>query len=185
LAPGTPFPCLYDVPKNLTTRFVGAPEHYADALRLLEKSADYAMVLRGVPRSLVMKCPDNCGDVITLNLDKRTGPAWRMYGDPARLTLYPSVWRETGCEAHFIVWRGHIFWCMGESYEQPMLDKGLVDLVRRRLPKDKFVSYESIANEIDVSPWETLWACNQLVNDRVALKGPKWTFKASGDKGRS
>ena len=28
-----------------------------------------------------------------------------------QITLMPSVWRTTGCESHFIVWRNQVWWC--------------------------------------------------------------------------
>jgi hypothetical protein len=46
-----------------------------------------------------------------VNLDPRAGPAWKLYDREDSLTLFPSVWRESGCEAHFILWRNRLIRC--------------------------------------------------------------------------
>lgn len=165
--------------KAKSLRFVGEREYYAEALALLRAPGDFALVSRGVRRSVVMACPDACGETLTVNLDRRAGKAWRIFGNPQRLSLSPSVWREGGCLAHFIVWQGRILWCMAEKYERPRLEPPLVGAVLSRLPVDRFVHYEELANDADLDPWEVLWACEVLVQERKAISGRNWTFKSS------
>ena len=81
--------------------FRGAIEHRHEADDLIPKPGEAALVHRGVDRSLVMACPDGCGEPLTINLDRRSGPAWRFYRDAAAISMYPSVWRTTGCKSHF------------------------------------------------------------------------------------
>lgn len=67
------------------------------------------LVSRGVDCAVVMRCPDGCGDILTVNLDPRSGPAWRLYGWKGdRFSLFPSVWRTSACRAHFIVWHSEV-----------------------------------------------------------------------------
>lgn len=70
-----------------------------------------ALVHRGVARAAVFQCPCGCGEVLVINLDSRTPQAWRHRLRGARLTLMPSVWRDTGCESHFILWEHSVYWC--------------------------------------------------------------------------
>lgn len=74
-----------------------------------------AVVYRGRLRGAVFHCPCGCGENIVLNLDHRAGPAWRIRVDVDALTIIPSVWREGGCESHFILWKGEVLWCRFED----------------------------------------------------------------------
>lgn len=161
---------------------VGKMERYSEAVDLLKNPGDYVVVHRGVPRSVVMACPDACGEILTLNLDRRTGKAWRIYGDPNRISMYPSIWKDSGCRAHFILWHGRILWCLAEAYERPHIEQSVVDQVLRRLTIHDFISYEELANQAGLNPWDALWACDVLVRNRQAVRGPQSTFKASTGK---
>lgn len=92
-------------------RLVGDAEYRDQAEASLSTPGDASMVFRSRPRSIVMACPDGCGETLVINLDSRADKAWRFDMRGEGLTLFPSVWREGGCESHFIVWRGHILWC--------------------------------------------------------------------------
>jgi hypothetical protein len=61
-----------------TISLKGVAERQPEAAKLIAKAGDVALVERGVLRSLVICCPDGCGEVITVNLDSRSGPAWRI-----------------------------------------------------------------------------------------------------------
>ena len=145
-------------------------------MALLESPGDYAFVIRGVPRSIVMRCPDGCGDTITINLDRRSGSAWRSFARKSGLTIYPSVWRETGCRAHFIIWNDTLLW-IGGGERAPWSDDALIATVRNALPsaESEFRSFEDIAEELDAIPWEVLWACQYLERSGTAI---------SSDRGR-
>jgi hypothetical protein len=89
----------------------GKVESRHDADALLERPGDVVMVDRGRPRSLVLSCPDGCGSVLTINLEPRSGKAWRLYRQGDSISLFPSVWRDNGCRAHFVLWHDRLLWC--------------------------------------------------------------------------
>lgn len=63
-----------------------------------------------------LKCPCGCGDILSLSLMKSIKPNWKLRIDKNKLpTLYPSIWREDGCESHFWIWKGKLEWA--RSYE--------------------------------------------------------------------
>jgi hypothetical protein len=81
----------------------GTVDHRHEADERLRDLGEAVLVRRGVDRSLTMLCPDGCGETLTVNLDRRTGPAWRLYVEGQAVSLFPSVWRNSGCRSHFIV----------------------------------------------------------------------------------
>jgi hypothetical protein len=116
-----------------------------------------------------MACPDGCGEQLTVNVDKRAGPAWRYYTEGNRLTIFPSVWRDTGCKSHFIVWRSKIYWCDWHD----ALDAPEEEVLRRTeeaLPTE-LVSYVDIADQLGLVPWAVLSACVRLCHRGVADTG--------------
>jgi hypothetical protein len=152
----------------------GTAERHSDAVDLIPRAGDVATVRRGALRSLAIRCPDGCGEVISVNLDPRTGPAWKLFEREGRLTLYPSVWRENGCEAHFILWRDRLMWCDG-SDSPSWRDDPLKTRLHAILPPPgaEHLHFEALASRLDVIPWEALWACQSLVADRVAVSSAK------------
>ena len=146
----------------------GRVESHSDAAPRLIGAGDFVIVDRGRPRSIVIACPDGCGEVITLNLDSRVGPSWRMYRSPKGITLYPSVWRDSGCRSHFIIWNDKIYWC--DTYEDWVGDDGkssedapaIDDEVLRHLSTRSFIPYFDLASRIDAIPWSVLLACRRL-----------------------
>lgn len=152
-----------------TLTFRGAVEHRHEADERLRSPGEAVVVRRGVDRSLTMLCPDGCGEVLTINLDRRTGPAWRLYFDGQAVSLFPSVWRNTGCCSHFIVWRSRIYWCdwgeelqsMDEEFEARVLSKLTVALQ----------PYSQVAEALDVVPWAVLSACQRLQRRGLAREG--------------
>ncbi|WP_353001308.1 DUF6527 family protein [Mesorhizobium sp. M1295] len=155
------------------TSFKGEAQGHAQAVALLHQPGDMALDRRGVPRSLVMLCPDGCGDTLSVNLDARAGKAWRVDVRKNQLTLYPSVWRDQGCGAHFIVWRDRLLWC--DRYDPaPWRDDELVGEVYVELERSvsgDYRHYEHVATILDAIPWEVLWACQMLTRQgRVDAK---------------
>ncbi len=149
-------------------RFLGRVEHHHEALPRIKSPGDTILVYRGCDRSIVMACPDGCGEVLTVNLDERSGKAWERYGDDKHLTLYPSVWRATGCESHFVIWRGHIDWLDGDWWDPP---ETLLASVFEAIPKSKFESYKVIARHLQELPWDVAAACRKLVRTGKAVEG--------------
>lgn len=149
--------------------FKAQVEQRHEANPLLKIPGDAALVHRGVLRSLVMACPDGCGELLTINLDARAGKAWRVYGSQEELSLFPSVWRETGCKSHFILWRSKIYWCdWDDELDTPMKD--VVELVHGCL-SNELVPYVDIADALQLVPWAVLSACHRLAREGVAQEG--------------
>ncbi len=147
----------------------GTVERHSEALALLEQPGDFALVERGVPRLLVFACPDGCGDVVPVNLDQRAGKAWKLYKRAQRITVYPSVWRDDGCEAHFVLWNDLIYWSgFNDGENQSSAD---LDAVLQRLRADDFQAPFQIALDLDEIPWAVAQACQELVRERKAEEG--------------
>src|SRR5690348_12912205 len=148
----------------------GEVVHRHEADTLLAHSGAAVLVRRGVLRSMVMACPDGCGEKLTINLDPRAGPAWRYYEDGRNVSLFPSVWRDTGCRSHFIVWRSHIYWCdTGDELDVPLEE--VVTRVRNVLG-DRLQNYTTIADCLGLVPWAVLSACRRLCRTKLAIEGP-------------
>jgi len=160
--------------KSLEIR--GQAERHSDAMALVPKAGDAAMVVRERLRSIAIRCPDGCGEVISVNLDPRSGPAWKMYQQDGALTIYPSVWKESGCRAHFIVWRNRLLWC--DTYDSPhWKDDNVKQRVQRQLPASgtAHAHFEELAAKLGLIPWEVLWACHSLVSEKIAVASEKAT----------
>lgn len=123
---------------------------------------------------MMMRCPCGCGDNLILNLDRRAGPAWRMYSRKGGLTLYPSYWRDSKCGSHFIIWGDRVVWCDWRDYspfwERPSEIEGRVLGVLSK----EFVSYESLSEQLDETPWDVLQACRALVRKKQAIAHTDW-----------
>jgi hypothetical protein len=161
----------------LKLNFRGIVPTGSDAAALLNAAGDAVLIERGRPRNLVLVCPCGCGERFPINLDSRAGPAWRLYGDPNEgLSIFPSVWRENGCESHYIVWRGKIY--LFGRYDSDLEDttgdetfNTLLESVHDRLPLLTLKSFREIADELRLIPWDVLVACRHLVRDGIAQEG--------------
>lgn len=141
----------------------GTVERHGEGLALIKESGDCALVERGYPRNLLFKCPDGCGEVLTINLDPSSGPAWKFYERNRLRTLYPSIALSTGCQSHFILWRDDILWCDGDRYSGHIdIDKNLLENTYNVLQPIP-LHFSELASQIEELPWEVLWACRKLV----------------------
>lgn len=156
------------MPRANQIRFTGTYSSRDEAAAALKEAGDTALVHRGVPRMLLMRCPCGCGDILVVNLDKRAGPAWRIYQRGKSLTLFPSYWRDSKCESHFVVWSNNIYWCDWDDESLWSSASLLEDRVRRALP-DHFIHYEQLAEQLDEIPWDVLLACHALVRKGDAI----------------
>jgi Family of unknown function (DUF6527) len=146
-----------------------------EAVVLAESPGDAAIVSRGRLRAIVIACPDGCGEHITVNLDERAGQAWRVYQRPRGVTLYPSVWRESGCRSHFIIWHNAILWCdwRASDYHEPDdRDPGLHERVLGLLTSS-YQSYVEIAAALDEVPWEVARSCRFLQSKGLVEEAEK------------
>lgn len=162
-------------------RFQGTAERQAEAVKLLKDAGDVVLVERDVPRSLVIQCPDGCGEVITANLDPRAGKAWRLYRRPnGAMTVYPSIWRDTGCKAHFILWRDGIIWCdvwSDTDWDDGKLRTDILALLPAH--NGEPCHYEDLAEKLGETPWEVLWECRAMTRAGAAVASDKATrFRA-------
>ena len=162
-------------------RFTGSYQSRDEAAASLQTTGDAALVQRGVPRMLLLKCPCGCGDVLIVNLDKRSGPAWRMYRRRNAVSLYPSYWRDSKCGSHFIIWSNHIYWCDWDDDSIWSNPSDIEDRVLTALT-DRFVNYDEIADQLHEVPWDILQACYSLVRKGRAINNQpkrKGEFKRS------
>lgn len=150
----------------------GEAERRTEGEALLQKPGDAVLIRRGPLRSMLLRCPDGCGETLVVNLDPRAGKAWRLRlrGGP---TLYPSVWRDGGCESHFIVWSGRILWCgpEDEGDQEPAYDRRLEDRLLASLGTDRLRSAEDLGAELDESEWDILRAGRKLIARGAARSG--------------
>lgn len=139
----------------------------ANASAHLKRPGDAVIVDRQGPRWLVLSCPCGCGAEVPVNLDRRAGPAWRIYESPKGTSIYPSVWRDTDCESHFIIWRDNIY-MLGARYGGSWIDdveEGEDELLQRVLEalSDREQSAEEISDQIpDSEPWDVFRCCRRL-----------------------
>jgi uncharacterized protein DUF6527 len=158
------------VSRRTRVNFKGTVTSHQEAVAIVNVPGDLAIVSRVVPRSVVMRCPDGCGDVVTVNLDPRTDKAWRLYRTRKGLTLFPSVWRDTGCGSHFILWDDELYWDLF-SEERSESDSVLEDRIEAYLKPDAMASYVDIADALQHIPWSVLCACRRLVKQHRAIEG--------------
>jgi hypothetical protein len=135
-----------------------------EARRLVTQPGDAALIVRGRPISVVMGCPCGCGDQLTINLDSRSGPAWRFVERNGEVTLYPSVWRESGCKSHFVVWRNQIYLFGQNDFDRRRHPK-LESRVYKQLSDGQAQHFADLADALDELPWSVLVACENLARD--------------------
>lgn len=145
-------------------RWRGLHERRSEAKKSLEHPGDVALVGGERLKWMLMSCPDACGAEISLNLDLRAGPAWLVRRPGDHLTLYPSVWRDSGCGSHFVIDRGRIY-LFGHSLSWWWSDPISADLTRSVLSQlsDVPQAFAAIAEVLDENPWEVLRVCEDLV----------------------
>jgi hypothetical protein len=160
---------MSDRPRANSISFKGIEENYGTAKAIVKSAGDLVLVQRGVIRAAVIRCPSGCGDDIVINLDSRTGPAWRLYKNRKGITLYPSVWRDTGCGSHFIVWHNKIFWCDYEYLEDEE-EIGLDDRVAQTLTRT-LTHYCDLAEDLGETPWSVMLSCRRLKKRGLAMEG--------------
>lgn len=132
-------------------RMVGDAEYRDQAEATLLAPGDTSMVFRSRPRSIVMACPDGCGE------------------------------RDGGCESHFIVWRGHILWCdrFEEGNTEPTYNPEIEDAVLSAMDEVQPRNAVELADAIDELVWDVNRAAGRLVGQGFArswkIKGG-WVF---------
>lgn len=152
----------------------GLVSHRHEADAKLERPGDFVLVNRGVLRSFVLQCPDDCGERLTINLDPRTAKAWRLYRKRKQVSIFPSVWRDTGCGSHFIIWNHNIVWCNDEIGDSDVVVEDEATLQTRLLPlcTSEWQHFTQLAEALDEVPWDVNRACLDLARrERVLVEG--------------
>lgn len=159
--------------KAFTYQMVGVAPRYAEAAASLSRPGDCAVVERaGTQRQLVMCCPDSCGEILSINLDPRTGPAWRLYKGKGAWSLFPSIDKSTGCLSHFILWRGRVLWCEPQQGDGLMPDFPEISPTRILAATSRDpAGFVQIADKLDEVPWDVLAACRKLVREGLLKEG--------------
>lgn len=149
----------------------------AAASSYLKDPGDAVIVDRQGLRWLILACPCGCGSEIPVNLDPRAGPAWSLYKGNRGISVYPSVWRDSDCESHFIILRNTIFmlgsqyddlWLYGDVENEGSLEKETLS----RLSSSRDQNYEEISASIaDSIPWDVLRCCRKLCRKGLAVEG--------------
>ena len=154
-----------------TYNVLGAAAYHSEAAEQLRSPGDCVLVERGgVLRQLVMQCPDGCGEIISVNLDSRGGPAWRLYKRRGKWTLFPSIDKPEGCASHFILSYGRIIWT-DSDWDSTDWESEKVEDVKRYLTGRAMTSYVAIADKLDAIPWDVLRACRTLMRKGLAEEG--------------
>ena len=146
---------------------------------MIRSAGDAVLVERERPRVLLLACPCGCGDELSINLDRRAGPAWRLYRTTGSFTLFPSVWRDVGCQSHFIIWRDRIylFGSRTDDDDDDTFDLWSADeevghdVVLNALSKVDFEDASAVADRLEAPPWEVLAMCRRLVREKLAVEG--------------
>lgn len=56
------------------------------------------------PKWLMLRCPCGCGQVRRVSVSPTVRPSWTLQMSPgSTASLYPSVWLQQECRAHFIL----------------------------------------------------------------------------------
>ena len=109
-------------------------------------------------------------ETLVVNLDSRADKAWRLDTRGGGVTLYPSVWRDGGCESHFVVWRGVLIWCdrFTSGNVEPSYDPDIEKRVLARMDATIPPTAEAMADAIDEIVWDVNRAANRLVGKGLA-----------------
>jgi hypothetical protein len=112
---------------------------------------------------------------VPVNLDRRAGPAWRIYESSKGTSIYPSVWRDIDCKSHFIIWRDNVvlFGAHRGSWidEVEASEEDLLQRVSGAL-SNREQSAEEISDQIpDSEPWDVLRCCRRLCLLGKAVEG--------------
>lgn len=120
--------------------------------------------IAGAPAHEFPPAPTAAARSLRSILDPRSGRAWHLYRDFRGLSLCPSVWRDSGCKAHFILWRDRLIWCgrPGAGSHEPVYDEAIEARVLAAIDC-RFRTAEEIAFSLNEVPWEISRTAERLV----------------------
>ncbi len=71
----------------------------------------YIVGNKGYYWQAIMPCPCGCKEKLYINFIEDQHPCWTYeIEDSKKITLYPSLWRKTGCKSHFFIRKGKTVW---------------------------------------------------------------------------
>jgi hypothetical protein len=112
--------------------------------------------------------------------------AWRFYRKRKQVSVFPSVWRDTGCGSHFIIWNHNIVWCDDVRGDRDVVVEDEAELQARILPlcTGEWQHFTQLAERLAEVPWDVNRACLDLVHrDSVLVEGTdklRGFFKLAG-----
>jgi hypothetical protein len=154
---------------RLQLNVVGTVGRRSDAYPLVKRPGDAVIVHRDHDRLFVLRCPCGCGEDIVTNLDRQAGPAWRIYRTSRGTSLFPSVWLETGCASHYIIWDDRILlfgepWLSWYDDDEVSKNDDINDRVVSALKAlERPSDFQELAQLVDEIPWAVSYACRRLV----------------------
>ena len=144
---------------------VGVFEDRESANRAVVRPGDISLIIRGeIARWMIMNCPDGCGEILAINLDRRTGKAWYVTLHRGKLSIIPSIWLDSGCRSHFIIWNSRIWWCssrLAPKSNKDSIRSSVLATIRRHGP----ISHESVSEKTRIDAAEVLEAIFTLVDE--------------------
>lgn len=162
---------------TIDVHFLGTLESRSLVAGRLRSVGDLVVVQRGEPRLIVMMCPCGCGEELAINLDSRSGKAWHLYWSKSdQPSLFPSVWRDSGCQSHFIMWRGRI-WLLDDNHDPLEVNSNneanlpTESSVLGELGFDTFLPYGKVAEKLDAIPWDVLWLLRRMARAGKVVEG--------------
>ncbi|MFZ5480849.1 MAG: DUF6527 family protein [Myxococcota bacterium] len=158
--------------RTVAVPIVGSANSVGSARVALKNAGDVALVEKGRVRWVIMRCPCGCGDDVFINVDPEQGPSWRLRRDEAGITLFPSVWRDSGCGSHYIVRKGRAYLFTSSEHrldwDQP--EEATLEKVLGML-SDREVDFLTISEHAGIDPWEALAVCRVLVERGRVTEG--------------
>ena len=99
---------------------IAVVEDNAAANQALKNRTTLVIIHRGRPRWLKFHCPCGCSDILSINLDHKTGAFWYLQQDQDGLSLSPSVWRTSNCQTHFFLIANNVQFCSPFQISSPV-----------------------------------------------------------------
>lgn len=63
------------------------------------------------------RCPGNCGEIISLSLNRQRSPNWSVLVDKKGYpSIKPSVRQLNACQCHFWITQGSTMWCTDSKH---------------------------------------------------------------------
>jgi hypothetical protein len=99
---------LFRFKKNKTLKTVFLNEQ----LDMPKRNTVYVIGEKGFLWFVIMSCPCGCNEILNINLIEGNCPTWSLQEHSnGTISLFPSIWRTTGCRSHFFLKKGKIIWC--------------------------------------------------------------------------